>query len=110
MKNEAVLETFCKSYAVKQAQNSTKVKEKYVPINPKIELATKEMISIMKFTQPGVIDFESFICSWKESKGTLQSLPCSDPRNLRIIEFGITIDFQGGFNLLVSTETVIYHV
>lgn len=101
------MESFAKSFTVKQAQTSNKKAAKQENFEM-VEPAKEELESIMKFIKPGFENFEAFIESWKHSKGFFHAIPCSDPRKLRIIEFGFTIDVNGSPELIVSTETVAY--
>lgn len=105
LKDDSSLESFAKSFTVKQAQSSNKKVPKQENFEM-VEPAKKELETIVKFIKPGLKDFESFINSWKNSKGFVHAVPCSDPRKLRIIEFGFAIDANGSAELIVSTETV----
>lgn len=106
LKGNADIESFAKLFTAKQAQSS---KKKAPPKTEKIEIletAQKELETILNFIEPGFNDFSSFMQSWKDSKGFLHAIPCSDPRKFRMIEYGLTVDLNGIVELIVSTETV----
>jgi hypothetical protein len=106
LKGDANLESFAKLFTAKQAQSSkkkTNTKKEKLDI---LETAQKELETILKFIEPGFNDFSSFMQSWKDSKGFMHAIPCTDPRKFRMIEYGFILDLNGIVELIVSTETV----
>ena len=79
--------------------------EKRVP-SLKIQAAEEEMIKSLSYVNAS--DFNTFMESWKDSKGFLQSIPCEDLGRLKIVELGVHMDLHGIHELILTTETVLY--
>ena len=105
-RNDPILETFSKTTTAKQMQESKKSFVKApAKVNPKIIEAEQELIKSIQFCQESFNnEFKLFMESWKVSHGFIQACPCSDPRDMRSVELGFNLDWNGNFTLLASSE------
>ncbi|KND00756.1 uncharacterized protein SPPG_03869 [Spizellomyces punctatus DAOM BR117] len=53
--------------------------------------------------------WSEFICRWMKHGGIVHAFPSRDPREVKMIEIGIVVDFEGKYDILIMADVLLHH-